>query len=101
MEQWRQAQWSNESIHNGIPVLDKGSHKPFVGSSIRTKCGTGILYRVAQEHGRPIVERMRQSYGRLHPLQSILLEWKRAKEWRTITQRMNSRTNVVYEARQG
>src|SRR2546421_11439175 len=100
MEQWRQAQRSNESIHNGIPVLDRGSHKPFVGSSIRTKCGTGILYRAAQEYDHPIVKRVCQSYGRMYPLQSILLERKRTKEWRTITQRMNGRTHVVYKARQ-
>src|SRR5207302_809175 len=95
-----QTEWAEKSFSDPIPVSDEWSHQLRIRLRVPTERRSRRLNGTFKQGDAAIIERVRQRSGRVNPRQPILLEWQGAEECRAQPQRVNSRADIVYKARQ-
>ena len=79
---------------------DERVEEPLVGTRVRAQTASGRSDGALEQHGRAVVERVRERHLGLHELEAVLVERKTAQERRGQGQRVHRRAGVMHEARQ-
>src|SRR5437773_3852299 len=82
-------------VHELVPVCDEGFQQASVCSAVTAEVRCCVLERPSYDHGRPIVERMRDCSKRLDQVE---LELERAEEWGRGDQWMDRGADVMSES---
>src|SRR5580658_213634 len=81
------------------PALHERTHELVPRRPIDSKGILALVEVTFQHHRRAVIQRMRQSSGRVNPLQSMVDQRQRRKEWRARAERIDCRSEVMPEAR--
>src|SRR5487761_1048874 len=84
-QQWMTRQERNRTEYFGSefrPVLDEGAHELVPCRTIAAERSGRCREIAMQQHCGAIVQGMRESGGRVNPLQAVIAERQRRKEWR-------------------
>ena len=97
----RKRQWSEHIIQCVLPTLHQRAKQPAVGRGIFTQHGGSVIQRPDYQHRRIIIQRVRQHSRGMQPFQAVLRKRQRTKEWRGQPQRVDRRTHIMENSRQG
>src|SRR5207247_9829590 len=91
----REAQQRAERIRREVvPLADERLDEPPIRAAVRAEPRRGRVDRSLEEHGRAVVERMRERDRWLDPLETILREIELTEERRGRAHRMERRAEI-------
>jgi hypothetical protein len=83
------------------PAGGEGLHERAPGGAVGIKALGGGWEVLIEETGGAVVERMGERGGGVDPLEAVALERQRGEEGRADAERVDGRTDIVAEAREG
>ena len=97
----REAERAEELLDDALPIAGKRPHEAPIRPRIPAELTRRRSNIALHHHSRAIVERMGQGRGRLDPRQAVLGQRQATPQRRCDAQRVESRTRVMHESRQG